>query len=49
MECFFCKSSNIKNLKVFILKPVDAKKNKCLQCNKNFITHKIVETTNISF
>lgn len=41
MECPYCKSSNIRNLKVHILRPIGAKKHKCLQCNQSFITNKI--------
>jgi len=37
MECPYCKSINIKNLKVHISIPIGAKKRKCLQCNKSFI------------
>jgi hypothetical protein len=40
MECLYCKSSNIKNLKVHISRPIGAKKHKCLRCNKTFITNK---------
>jgi len=40
MECPFCKSSNIKNLKVHIVRPFGAKKHKCLQCNQSFIKTK---------
>jgi transposase-like protein len=40
MECPYCKSNNIKNLKVQISRPIGAKKHKCLQCNLTFITNK---------
>lgn len=40
MECPYCKSSNIKNVKVSIVTPIGAKKQKCLQCNKTFIIYK---------
>jgi hypothetical protein len=46
MECPYCKSSNIKNLKVHISKPISAKKHKCLQCNQSFISHKPEEKNN---
>lgn len=43
MECPYCNSTIIRNLKVHISRPIGAKKNKCLQCNKVFITHRIEE------
>ncbi len=43
MECPYCKSCNIRNLKVHIVSPIGAKKHKCLQCNQSFITHKTEE------
>ncbi len=44
MSCPYCKSNNIRHSKVHISKPIGAKKNTCLECNKNFITH--IEQTN---
>ncbi len=44
MPCPYCKSNNIRHSKVHITKPIGSKKNTCLQCNKNFITH--IEQTN---
>ena len=40
MNCPYCKSSNIKTLKVHISKPIGAKKHACLNCNQRFITNK---------
>ena len=46
MECPYCKSCNIRNLKVHIVSPIGAKKHKCLRCNQSFITHKTEEFNN---
>jgi hypothetical protein len=39
MLCPYCKSNNIRHLKVHISKPIGAKKKQCLQCKKYFTTH----------
>ena len=40
MECPYCKSCDIRSLKIYITKPIGAKKYKCFECYKSFITHK---------
>lgn len=40
MECPYCKSRNVTTLKVYITRPIGAKKHKCLQCKQSFITNK---------
>lgn len=37
MKCPYCKSSNLTVLKIHILRPIGAKKYKCLLCYKSFI------------
>lgn len=49
MECPYCKSSNVKNLKVHISKPIGAKKYKCFVCNKSFIVKPDLSEQNVDF
>jgi len=39
MECPYCKSKNIRHLKVHITTPTGAKKKLCLQCERTFIIY----------
>jgi len=49
MQCPYCNSTNITQLKVYILKPIGATKNKCLQCNQTFIEQKNNNLTQNSY
>ncbi len=40
MMCPYCNSKKIRTLKVHILNPIRWMKHLCLECNKNFITHR---------
>lgn len=46
MVCPYCKSNNIRHLKVHITTPTGAKKNLCLQCERTFITFAKQKTYN---
>ena len=47
MLCPYCKSNNIRHLKVYISTPIGAKKNLCLQCKRFFISHTEQRNNNI--